>query len=225
VFVNAEGSELRRQSADGTEAGDVLLRRTQKLTPLDYSRDGKYLVFRPEELAWKPDPSGSPVEGHDLWVLPLDGADKQPRRITNTPEIKENTARVSPDVRWIAYTAEENGRPDIWVQEFPSGAAPRRLTMSGGRDPSWRRDGKELYYVTNDRTLMALPVETGEVFTSGTPSALFRFDPGAIGVPLHLYSATPDGSRFLVGEVVRAPDVITLLVHWTSLLRRPHAPR
>ena len=97
--------------------------------------------------------------------------------------------------------------------------------MSGGRDPSWRKDGKELYYVTNDGTLMAVRVETGAGFTSGTPSVLFKFDPGNIGVPLHLYSATPDGSRFLVGEVVRTPEVITLLVNWTSLLRPPHAPR
>jgi hypothetical protein len=221
VFVNADGSELRRQSSDGTQAGDVLLRRAGPLKPLDYSRDGKYLVFLPGELLSKPDPSGVQGEGDDLWVLPLDGADKRPRRITNTPATRETTARLSPDVRWIAYTAEENGRPDIWVQEFPSGAAPRRITMGGGRDPSWKVDGKELYYVTNDGTLMGVPVETGAVFTSGTPSVLFKLNPGAIGVPLHLYSATPDGSRFLVGEVVRAPEVMTLLVHWTSLLRPP----
>ena len=150
VFVNAEGIGLRRQSSDSTRAGDVLLRRAEKLTPLDYSSDGNYLVFHPEELRPGRDPSGSFGEGDDLWVLPLDGADKQPRRITNTPAIRETTARLSPDVRWIAYTAEENGRPDIWVQEFPSGAAPRRITTSGGRDPSWRKDGKELYYVTRD---------------------------------------------------------------------------
>jgi Tol biopolymer transport system component len=225
VFVNAEGSELRRQSSNGTQAGDVLLRHAGTLKPLDYSRDGKYLVYLPGELRSTPDPSGVHSEGDDLWVLPLDGADKQPRRITNTPAIRETTARLSPDVRWIAYTAEENGRFDIWVQEFPSGAAPRRITMSGGRDPSWRVDGTELYYVTNDGTLMALPVQTGEVFTSGTPKVLFKLNPGTIGVPLHLYSATPDGSRFLVGEVVRSPEIITLLVHWTSLLRPPHEPR
>jgi len=225
-FVNAEEIGIRRQSSDGMSAGEVLLRQAEKLTrPLDYSRDGNYLVFHPEELRPGSDPSGAPGEGDDLWVLPLDGTDKQPRRITNTPAIRETTARLSPNVRWIAYTAEENGRSDIWVQEFPSGAGPRRITMHGGWDPSWRMDGKELYYVTNDGTLMAVRVETGAVFTSGTPSALFKFDPGNIELPLHLYSATPDGSRFLVGEVVRGPEVITLLVNWTSLLRPPRAPR
>ncbi len=228
VFVTADGSELRRQSSDSAQAADVLLQRAQKLWPLDYSKDGKYLVFRSEELFSGPATAGSSGEGHDLWVLPLDAADKQPRRITNTPAIREHTARLSPDVKWIAYTAEENGQHDIWVQEFPSGAAPRRITTTGGWDPSWKPDGKELYYVTRhgtDGTLMALPVETGAAFTSGTPSALFKFDPGNINVPLHLYSATPDGSRFLVGEVVRAPDIITLLWHWTSLLRPPYSPR
>ena len=229
-FVNAEGVGLRRQSSDGTRRrGRPVSGGREWLTPLDYSSDGNYLVFHSEELRPGRDPSGVAGEGDDLWVLPLDGADKQPRRITNTPAIRETTARLSPNVRWIAYTAEENGRPDIWVQEFPSGAGRRRITMSGGRDPSWRKDGKELYYVTsdgrNDGTLMAMPVETGAVFTSGTPSVLFKFDPGNIDLPLHLYSATPDGSRFLVGEVVRGPEVITLLVNWTSLLRPPRAPR
>jgi len=224
VAMTGNGAELRRQWSDGSGATEVLLR-AGTLHLLDYSSDGKYLVFVRGQIESSPDPSGAPGEGDDLWVLPLDGNDKQPRRITNTPKIQESSARLSPNVQWIAYSSDEGGKTNIWVQEFPSGAGKRQISTNTGRDPSWREDGKELYYVTDDGTLMAVRVDTGPAFTFGTPTALFKFLPGLLNISLHLYAATPDGSRFLVSEVVPGPDVITVLVHWTSLLRPPRPPR
>jgi hypothetical protein len=216
--VNGDTHELRRRSSDGRGAGEVLLRQAGPLTPLDYSHDGRFLVYQTGQLRSTDARWDGSSEGDDLWMLPLVGDDRQPRRITNTPAIVETTARLSPDVRWIAYTSLEGGEDNIWAQEFPSGTAKRQISVRGGIDPNWSADGKELFYVTLDGKLMAVPVTRGEIFTFGSPVPLFKFDPGP-RAPLHHYSATPDGQRFLVSEMSGAPAVITLVVHWTSLLR------
>ncbi len=202
--INAGVFELRRRSATNAAPEETLLRQSSGMYPLDVSRDGRFLIY-------------CPIGREDLWALPLTGNDRTPQQITHTPEIQETTARLSPDGRWLAYTAGERTEMNIWVQEFPGGAPARQVSVNGGRDPNWRVDGKELYYMALTG-LMAVDVTTGPSLVFGAPKELFKVDLGNAGVPLHLYSASPDGQRFLVSEVSGEPQVITVVVHWTSLL-------
>jgi len=211
--------ELRRQSSDGTGATEVLLRQTGQIKLLDYSPDGRFLVYQSSDVRSKPDAPATANGGNDLWVLPLVGEDKKPRQITSTPAILETTARVSPDGRWIAFSSDEGGKANIWVQAFPDGAGRFQVSADGGMDPGWGAGGRELYYVALDGSLMLVPVTAGASSGFGTPTRLFKFAVGPIGVPFHLYSASPDGKRFLVSEMSDSPVSITIVLHWTSLLR------
>jgi dipeptidyl aminopeptidase/acylaminoacyl peptidase len=151
-----------------------------------------------------------------LWAIRADGSDRRAIQLTNT-QGRESTARFSPDGRWIAYTLQEQGRNDVWVQRFPSGQDRRRVSENGGADPNWRSDGQELYYLATDGMLTAVPVR--DVLPSfGRPAGLFKVSPDAPFV-LRSYSAQPDGQRFIVTEPVDTPDAITVVVNWAALLR------
>jgi Tol biopolymer transport system component len=172
--------------------------------PLDWSSDGKVFVY------------GTGVPG-DLWALPLTGSSRTAVRLTNTPAT-EVTAHLSPDGGWLAYTSQEAGERSVWVQSFPDGTSKRQVSESGGFDPRWRADGKELFYVTTDGTLMAAPV-TPETMVIGAPAALFKIETGPAGVPLHVYAPSPDGQRFLVSEISGVPDSFTVVLNWPALVR------
>ena len=105
------------------------------------------------------------------------------------------------------------------MQEFPEARSKWQVSPAGGREPSWRADGRELYYRSPEGGLMAVPIEKGASFTMGTPQQLFlaRFAPI---VASRLYRASPDGQRFLVTTVgsgdVAPPAVVVL--NWTAAL-------
>ena len=208
LALGAKGMELRRQpAAAGAGEGETLLQADEEVFPLDWSRDGRFLIYQ----------AGQPG---DLWALPLVGS-RTPVQVTATPW-RESFARLSPDGHWIAYTSDESGQDDVWVQAFPSREEKRKISVNGGIDPTWRADGKELFYLARDGTLVAIPVSAGATLTTGKPSPLFHTTEGAwhFGpLGLHLYSAAPDGQRFLVNEATEAQDRITVVVHWTSLVR------
>ena len=109
----------------------------------------------------------------------------------------------------------------------PAGAGKFQVSNGGGRQPRWRRDGKELFYIADDGKLMAVDVKTGSRFEAGIPHALFDpriFNVGA-AVNVFRYDVTPDGQRFLVntakqGEAATAPDAVTVVLNWTAGLKR-----
>jgi Tol biopolymer transport system component len=74
----------------------------------------------------------------------------------------EQQGRLSPDGRWIAYTSDESGRFETYVRQFPPADASWRVSLEGGTQPEWRRDGRELFYVNGDRRLMAVPLDTSD---------------------------------------------------------------
>ena len=92
----------------------------------------------------------------DLWTLPLDG-DKRAKALFETPAV-EYQPQVSPDGRWVAYVSNESGREEVYVQSFPETGSKRQVSYGGGNQPRWRPDGRELYFVTLDSTIMAAQV-------------------------------------------------------------------
>ncbi|MGH9779969.1 MAG: hypothetical protein ACRD5I_16325 [Candidatus Acidiferrales bacterium] len=209
---------LKPASGAGSEA--VLLESEGNKFVDDWSRDGWFLLYE------HGDPSGK--NRWDLWVLSLQG-ERKPYLVLQTP-YSERGARFSPNGRWIAYTSDESGRNEIYVIPFqldekgepvPSPAGKWQASTGGGWQPRWRRDGKELFYLSSDDKVMAVEIrESGSSLDVGVAKALFQAR--TLGQPGRRYDASPDGQRFLIntleGEEELSP--LTLVVNWTSEHRK-----
>jgi Tol biopolymer transport system component len=128
--------------------------------------------------------------------------------------------RLSPDGRWIAYDSNESRRWETHAAAFPSFTQQRQVSNTGGGQALWRKDGKELFYLSLDGKIMAVEVKAGSTIETGAPHMLFKT---RILVDPHedQFCVTPDGQRFLVGEpVVESPRAITVIVNWPAMLRR-----
>jgi hypothetical protein len=198
-------NEIRRRRTAGPDRDELITEADPGniTAPLEWTRDGQFLVYSARR---------------DLWMLPLGKSPAPAVQLTKTTAT-ERVARVSPDGKWLAYSSVESDRRAIWLQAFP-GAQPERRLVADGFDPSWRQDGKELYYMALDGTLMAAPVTSPVPLTFGPAVALFRAEIGDPNVPLHIYAAAPDGQRFLVSEVAQDDTPITVVVHWPALVRQ-----
>ena len=108
------------------------------------------------------------------------------------------------------------------MQGFPVSGAKFQVSTSGGAEPRWRRDGRELYYLGSDGRMMAVDVEPQPEFRLGVPRALFQTASMGLGIQWRRYGATADGRRFLmnvpVGDQKQSPITVTL--NWTALLNR-----
>ena len=136
----------------------------------------------------------------------------------------QGDSRFSPDGRWLAYDSDESGRFEVYVRPFPGPGGRWQVSMAGGSQPHWRRDGKELTFLTSDNKLMAVPVGTIPAFQAGPPALLFAIHPSLNGAA---YDATGDHQRFLVNTVPdeQGSPPLSLLVHWTRLLVKQEESR
>ena len=201
-------SLYERPSSPGPDQG--LLDTGNRLTPTDWSRDGRFVVFAQLD----------PTTKEDLWALPLD-RDRKPFPILRT-DFNEVEGRLSPDGRWMAYTSDESGTPEVYVQRFTEGedasASRIRVSTSGGSNPRWRRDGRELFYISGARKLVSVAVRSGSTFEVDASQALF--DVSRSTTPSQVYTASPDGERFLVVPPAQGADrsSITVMVNWLEEL-------
>ena len=127
----------------------------------------------------------------------------------------------SPDGRLMAYTSNESGKFEVNVETVPPSDKKSQVSTNGGYEPRWRADGRELYYLSEDRKLMAVSVGSGPSF--GTPQALFQTRV-VVGVnPLRThYVPSRDGQRFLINTQAAdpAPVPITVVLNWQAGLKR-----
>lgn len=158
-----------------------------------WSPDGRHILYR-----WQDTKSG-----YDIWALDLRSGKSFP--YVNGPR-DESQACFSPDGRWVAYTSTESGRPEVYVQPFPATGAKWQVSVAGGEQPRWRKDGKELFYLAPDRALMSVPIRVPGAFDENPPRPLFvtNIPFGDINVS-QAYDVTPDGERF----VIAAPDPLS----------------
>jgi Tol biopolymer transport system component len=120
----------------------------------------------------------------------------------------ESGAVFSPDGRWIAYQSDESGADESYVQSFPAGNDRQQVSVGGGTQPRWRGDGKELFYVSPDRRIMAVDIPAGERIEAGKPHALFGTRILALVEARNHYDVSADGQRFVVNS--RRPEDATL---------------
>ena len=199
--------ELFEKTLDSTPA-KLLLRTPEAKQVTDWSRDGRYLLYRAITFA--------PYADTDIWAMALEG-DPAPFAVVRTP-FGERDAQFSPDGTWIAYQSNESGQQEVYVQPFRGPSERVRISASGGVQARWRADGRELFYLTLEGQLIAVPMALGPEGRTLTPGAavpLFQAKVGAVqGISLHHYIVAPDGQRFLLDTVVEeTPAPISVIVN------------
>jgi eukaryotic-like serine/threonine-protein kinase len=210
VIVFRQGQDLFEKATDGQGEEKLLFKSDEFKTACDWSRDGRSIAFmsRAKETGW------------DIWTLPTFG-ERKPIPFLKTP-FEERSPVFSPDGRFLAYTSNESGRQEVYVQSFPGPGGKWQISTSGGVEPRWRADGKELYYIAPDQKLMAVEIQAGSEFAAGVPQPLFagRFETGR--VVRNRYLPTADGRRFLtvapLGRESMTPT--TVVLNWFAELGR-----
>ena len=205
---NREGPyDLFMKSASGASQEELLLKTGGMKAASSWSSDGRLLFYY--EL--------DPKTKSDMWVLPMEGA-RKPVLFLRT-EFDELGGALSDDGKWIAYFSDESGRVEVYVQPYPATGARWQVSKDGGTRPRWRRDGKEIFWLTEGGTMLAADVTAGPVFQSGTPRRLFET---RIQEVSERYAVSADGKRFLIPLPVEADAnrPITVIENWLAAAKR-----
>ena len=209
---NPEGtSNIHRKVASGAGKEELLVKSPNGNFPLDYSADGRYILY----IVVDPQTQKS-----KLWILPLTG-DRKPFPYIEG-QMDAFTAKFSPDVKWVAYSSDESGRTEVYVQTFPATDAKWQVSTTGGSTPQWSKDGTELYYISPNKKMMVVDVKTqGGTFTEGIPKQLFDADVDRYTAP-NRYAVTNDKQRFLVNVPAEVSKVmpLTVVLNWPEELRK-----
>jgi hypothetical protein len=206
------GPGILLKSADGSGAEEfVTSGNTLIEVPTSWSPDGKFLVY------W----TVGADTGRDIWVLPLSG-ERKPHPFLRT-KFNEQQATFSPDGRWIAYTSDESGRYEVYVQPFPGPGGKWQISTDGGDMPVWARNGRQLFFASSSR-LMSVAVTTQPGFSASAPRFVAHTPP-ALSTRLGntRYDVSPDGQRFLFVKASAdsgTPDEVRVVLNWTEELKR-----
>jgi Tol biopolymer transport system component len=207
---------IYRRSVVDAGGEELMIRLDTPAWPTDWTSDGQYLLVATPSF-------GKAGSSMDVAVVATEGnRSLQPLIAT---EANEAQARVSPDGRWIAYTSDESGRPEVYVQRFPGPGERIGVSEGGGAQPAWGSGGRELFYVDLDRRLMSVPMQTGLHITAGTPRPLFELPTYGFDIfygVRNVYDVAPNGDRFLVlTREEQEASSLTVVTSYTNAL----APR
>jgi serine/threonine protein kinase/Tol biopolymer transport system component len=196
---------LYRKAANLTGGEELLYAENTRLTPSGWAPDGKAILFL--------------RSGVGSFGLPLAGERKPFQLLPGV--ILPYSGRLSPDGRWITYVSPETQRPEVYLAPFPGSGGKIQISTTGGTQPRWRNDGKEIFYVAPDGRLMA-----AEVKPNGSSLEIGRVQPLVSGLPTELaiteYDVSSDGKRFLVTMPSEppTPEPLTLVQNWTAGLKK-----
>jgi len=193
---------IHRKAADGSGEEELLMEGSLDDFVRSVSPDSRALLYG----------------NGDIMTLPLTGQGK-PVAYLQTKYTEQNGS-FSPDGRWVAYGSDQSGRFEIYVQAFPERLGKWLVSAEGGTRPVWRADGKELYWVGLDGTLMAASVDLQAArVRAGQAETLFRLP---AGVERAWFQPGRNGRRFLVYEPESAPQGRPMVVvqNWAGRLGR-----
>jgi len=193
--------DLYRKSLGGSEE-ELIYHSEEDKGPYHWSKDGWILFNAP---------------GGDFYRIPLGERKPLPALKSRFPK---DMAAVSQDGRWVAYESSESGRWEVYVAAYPTFTGRRQVSIAGGCQPLWRRDSKELFYLTLDGKVEAVDVRGGATLDTSTPHMLFRA-PVIVNPNQGEFCVTGDGKRFIFREPVgESLTPITVAVNWAAVLKR-----
>jgi len=213
AFASSRGgtTQIYQKLSNQTGQDELVVPSGSHQVPSDWTRG--YIIVR----------QGSKDTAYDLLAIPMDG-EKKPIPLLQTKS-NEIEGVVSKDGRWLAYASDESGHFEVYVQPFSPGNSKAsggkwQISLGGGRDPHWRGDGRELFYIAADRKLMAVPVQvSADSFSRGTPKPLFeaRIFVGT----LSRYAVSANGQRFLMALEPEASTAapVHVIVNWLAGLK------
>jgi eukaryotic-like serine/threonine-protein kinase len=202
--------DIIAKSSSGAGGETILLEDASDKDPRSWSPDGRFLAY--DRVDRNPDPR------RQIWILPLSG-DRKP--FAFLPSLfREGSAEFSPDGQWMAYTSDESGSFQIYVASFPGAQTKSQVSVSGGLEPAWRADGKELFYLDLSGRLMAVDVKpTAGKLELGPPRMLFQTHAQSPGIRPYDFSRGAD--RFVITSTSDVnPSPFTLVVNWDAELRK-----
>jgi Tol biopolymer transport system component len=214
VFQSARktAGEIYVRPTSGQGDAELLFTANTNITLSDWSRDGRLVFFSRMDLS---------ADSWDIWTLDMQTSEANP---VLAGRFAQTDARLSPDGRWLAYTSDESGKTEVYVQSFPEAAGRWMVSSDRGPGsaygPQWRGDSHELYYMRGSAVL-AVPVTGSQAFSSGAPVSLFsvnmKSSDGAV------YAVSEDGQRILANELPPTdPGKVgaRLIQNWTASLAR-----
>jgi dipeptidyl aminopeptidase/acylaminoacyl peptidase len=197
----------RRLLSTPQETEELLVSTPQPKFPMDWSPDGRLLLFDALD----------PKQGTDMWALPLGG---KPFEVVRT-EFNEGLQQFSPDGRWIAYQSDKTGRYEIYLRPFPGPGTDVRASIDGGTQARWNPKGEELFYIGADDRLMAVPIRSssnGKALEPGVARPLFATNVGSTArLPYRQqYVVAADGQSFIMNSDVAVGNAspITVILNW-----------
>jgi serine/threonine protein kinase/Tol biopolymer transport system component len=178
--------------------------------PMSFTPDGQLLAFI----------EANPTTGYDIWVLRL--SDRKPQLFLRTPS-NESAPQFSPDGHWLAYSSDESGRFQVYVQPYPSSGGKWQVSADGGTEPVWNRNGRELFYRSGDK-MMSAEISAQPGFSAGAPKMLFEGPYVRTPLTFPNYDVSPDGQRFLMlkpAEQAQAGQTqINVVLNWFEELKQ-----
>ena len=212
---------VKDAAASAQESSAQILRSNHQKLPMDWTPDGRQVVFSDSAGALNP---RLPL------VFPIGARGGHPQDLTlaRNPAASprsEDQVQVSPDGRWMAYVSDVSGSAQVYAREFPNGQRRWQVSTDGGFEPKWRGDGREIFYIASDQQMMSVSVTArSQLFEAGRPTPLFRATvlgaPFQNGLVRNEYAVTRDGQRFLINQPIEGPAAYAMrvLVNWQTLL-------
>jgi serine/threonine protein kinase len=216
-LVNSGAPNIYWQPVDGSSPMERLTQGKYFQWPGSWSPDGEILAFLEDHADTE--------TGDDIQLLHI--RDRKVTPFLNS-RFEERYPEISPDGHWIAYTSDESGRNEVYVQPFPGLGAKWQVSNDGGAEPIWSRDGRELFYRGYwDQPVnqaFVVDVQTGSIFSAGKPRLLFSIQ-GYMGMsPIRTWDISPDGRRFLVVRMEerksRPLTEMVLVQNWLEDVKR-----
>jgi predicted Ser/Thr protein kinase len=217
LFSQLGSKSMLRKASNGVGDEQVIIQRTNRPIPSDWSGDGRWV------LTWENDPD---TRG-DLWKVAVTPDGKMQEGSEPTPYLRtpshESNGRFSPEPspRWVAFSSDETGQLEVYIDTFPEPHGKKRISTAGGSFPEWAAGGRELFYMSLDNKLMSVGLSLGAgAVEVSAPRELFQLHMFLIpaGSP---YEVSRDGQRFLALTSPEAgPQSLTVIVNWPSLLKK-----
>jgi len=200
------GGDVYMKNSDGTQEEKRVVHGDYTHFVNGWSRDGKYILYSTDT---------------DLRYVTLPQLEDSV--LLKVPSVLRN-GQFSPDGKWVAYASNESGKWEIYVTSFPDAHSKWQVSIGGGEQPRWRGDGKELFYLSGDRKMTAVPVTTGNRLDPGTPVVLFQANPRQ-AVSLNdqfVYDVSRDGQKFLILTPVKqvGSPPMSVILNWLAALKK-----